>query len=279
VISATVMSDIPPSERVRDAWDSWSTDRRRAAIRAVLHGVLIKPLPPGANANVAGNSKNTALRRDRERRCCGSASNSTGACSNHPATEAAETSQAIVSAASCSGRWFGRAASCFVVRWRAGSTQQRGEHRDRCGVLNALRETVLGPGAPRIVCAGLPDRGAFLVAEGLPCAAARRARPVRLSRRRCPRGTGLRARRARDGTTPGAVTHRDRPGACARASVSRWPRSRGLVRVHPVMRAGPVTPTPPSGAWQSAGQGAGPAGSRACAGSGGPAGPLSAEGA
>jgi Site-specific recombinases, DNA invertase Pin homologs len=28
--SATVMSDIPPSERVRDAWESWSTDRRRA---------------------------------------------------------------------------------------------------------------------------------------------------------------------------------------------------------------------------------------------------------
>ena len=28
--------------------------------------VLIKPLPPGANANVAGNSKNTALRRERE---------------------------------------------------------------------------------------------------------------------------------------------------------------------------------------------------------------------
>jgi hypothetical protein len=64
--SATVMSDIPPSERVRDAWDSWSTDRRRAAIRAVLHRIIIKPLPPGANANVAGNSKNTALRRERE---------------------------------------------------------------------------------------------------------------------------------------------------------------------------------------------------------------------
>ena len=28
--------------------------------------VLIKPLPAGANANVAGNSKNTALRRERE---------------------------------------------------------------------------------------------------------------------------------------------------------------------------------------------------------------------
>jgi hypothetical protein len=32
----------------------------------VLHRVLIKPLPPGANANVAGNSKNKALRRERE---------------------------------------------------------------------------------------------------------------------------------------------------------------------------------------------------------------------
>ena len=60
------MSDIPASERIHDAWDSWSTDRRRAAIRAVLHRVLIKPLPPGANANVAGNSKNKALRRERE---------------------------------------------------------------------------------------------------------------------------------------------------------------------------------------------------------------------
>jgi hypothetical protein len=52
--SATVMSDIPPSERVRDAWEAWSTDRRRAAIRAVLHRVLIKPLPPGANLDDSG---------------------------------------------------------------------------------------------------------------------------------------------------------------------------------------------------------------------------------
>ena len=64
--SATVMSDIPPSERIRDAWDSWSTDRKRAAIRAVLHRVIIKPLPPGAASNVAGNSKDKAIRRERE---------------------------------------------------------------------------------------------------------------------------------------------------------------------------------------------------------------------
>jgi site-specific DNA recombinase len=64
--SATVMSDIPPSERVRDAWESWNTDRRRAAIRAVLHRVIIKPLPPGTASNLAGNSKDKAIRRDRE---------------------------------------------------------------------------------------------------------------------------------------------------------------------------------------------------------------------
>jgi len=32
----------------------------------VLHRVIIKPLPPGANADVAGNSKDKALRRERE---------------------------------------------------------------------------------------------------------------------------------------------------------------------------------------------------------------------
>jgi hypothetical protein len=46
-----------------------------------------------------------------------------------------------------------------------GITQERGERGDSGRVLNALRETLLGPGAPRIVRAGLPDRGALLVAE------------------------------------------------------------------------------------------------------------------
>ena len=63
--SATVMSDIPPSERVRDAWESWNTDRRRA-IRAVLHRVMIKPLPPGTASNPASTIKDKAIRRERE---------------------------------------------------------------------------------------------------------------------------------------------------------------------------------------------------------------------
>jgi hypothetical protein len=69
------------------------------------------------------------------------------------------------------------------VRRRAGITQQRGEHRDRGRVLNALRETLPGPGAPRIVRAGLPDRGAILVAKGLPRGVTGRARPVRSTSR------------------------------------------------------------------------------------------------
>ncbi len=118
----------------------------------------------------------------------------------------------IVSAASGSCRWCALPACSFVLGRRAGSTQECGEHRDRCRVLNSLRETMLGSGAPRIVRAGLPDRGALLVTHGLPCAATVRGRPVRPSRRRCMRFTG-RCAPARDGTAPGMVTHSDRsPG-------------------------------------------------------------------
>ena len=72
-----------------------------------------------------------------------------------------------------------------------------------------------------IVRAGLPDRGALPVAEPLPGGVTGRARLVRPARRRPPRVTGGRARGARDGTAPGAVTHPDRPRARAHAGVSR----------------------------------------------------------
>jgi hypothetical protein len=61
-----VLSDIPPSEQVREAWESWSTDRKRAAIRAVLHRVIIKPIPPGTASNPGGRLKDQAERRERE---------------------------------------------------------------------------------------------------------------------------------------------------------------------------------------------------------------------
>jgi hypothetical protein len=64
--SGTVMSDIPPSEQVRDAWETWSTDRKRSAIRAVLHQVLINPIPVGTASNPGGALKDQAKRRERE---------------------------------------------------------------------------------------------------------------------------------------------------------------------------------------------------------------------
>jgi hypothetical protein len=68
--SATVMSDIPPSERVRNAWESWRNDRKGAAIRAVLHRVIIKPLPSAQQqaqgASSGGKLRDLAMRRERE---------------------------------------------------------------------------------------------------------------------------------------------------------------------------------------------------------------------
>jgi hypothetical protein len=64
--SDTVLADIPASEHVRDAWEHWNTDRKRTAIRAVLHRIIIHPAPPGTPPNVAGGTKNQQLRRERE---------------------------------------------------------------------------------------------------------------------------------------------------------------------------------------------------------------------
>src|SRR5262249_4068872 len=41
--SATVFGDIPATDMVRDAWDDWNTDRRRAAIKAVMNQVIVNP--------------------------------------------------------------------------------------------------------------------------------------------------------------------------------------------------------------------------------------------
>ena len=64
--SGTVMSDIPPSEQIREAWEMWSTDRKRSAIRAVLHQVTINPIPAGTANNPGGAFKDRAKRRERE---------------------------------------------------------------------------------------------------------------------------------------------------------------------------------------------------------------------
>jgi site-specific DNA recombinase len=59
-----VLGDIPPSERVRDVWESWSTERRRAAIRGVFHRIIVHPLPPGVASNPGSRSKDAAKRRE-----------------------------------------------------------------------------------------------------------------------------------------------------------------------------------------------------------------------
>jgi site-specific DNA recombinase len=41
--SAAVFGDIPASDMVRDAWKDWNTDRRRAAVKAVLNRVIVSP--------------------------------------------------------------------------------------------------------------------------------------------------------------------------------------------------------------------------------------------
>jgi hypothetical protein len=38
-----VLGDIPPSDRVRDAWEAWNTDRKRAAVKAVLNALIVHP--------------------------------------------------------------------------------------------------------------------------------------------------------------------------------------------------------------------------------------------
>ena len=49
--TATVFGDIPPSDAVRDAWQQWNTDRRRAAVKAVLNQVTVSPDTPGREGN------------------------------------------------------------------------------------------------------------------------------------------------------------------------------------------------------------------------------------
>jgi site-specific DNA recombinase len=57
--SATVFGDISPSDAVRDAWQQWNTDRRRAAVKAVLSQVPVSPDTPGRRG-----TRNRALRVD-----------------------------------------------------------------------------------------------------------------------------------------------------------------------------------------------------------------------
>ena len=120
-----------------------SVDRKRAAIKTVLHRVIINPIPPGLPDSPGGKPKDPGHPPRPRNGGPAAAGRIRLACAAiTPRTQAAETSQAVVSAAWCSCRRCARAARSFGVRRRAGSTQERGEHRDRRRVLNALRETM-----------------------------------------------------------------------------------------------------------------------------------------
>jgi hypothetical protein len=77
--SGIVLSDIPSSDRERDAWKAWNTDRKRAAIRTVLHRVVIKPLPAGVACNPRQQHQGRLYTANGKWRARGNASNSTGA--------------------------------------------------------------------------------------------------------------------------------------------------------------------------------------------------------
>jgi hypothetical protein len=64
--SATVFGDIPPSDAVRDAWEKWNTDRRRAAIKAVLDRVTVSPDIPGRKGSRDRMLRMEALRQRTE---------------------------------------------------------------------------------------------------------------------------------------------------------------------------------------------------------------------
>jgi DNA invertase Pin-like site-specific DNA recombinase len=57
--TATVFGDIPASDAVRDAWQQWNTDRRRAAVKAVLNQITVSPDTAGRKG-----TRNRALRID-----------------------------------------------------------------------------------------------------------------------------------------------------------------------------------------------------------------------
>jgi site-specific DNA recombinase len=60
--AATVFGDIPPANLARDAWEGWNIDRKRAAIKSVLHRVIINPAPVGGRSY--GKMKDQAKRRE-----------------------------------------------------------------------------------------------------------------------------------------------------------------------------------------------------------------------
>lgn len=61
--AVTVFGDIPPSDMVRDAWEGWNTDRRRAAVKSVMNRIVVNP----ASSHAYGKRGDAMLQLVRER--------------------------------------------------------------------------------------------------------------------------------------------------------------------------------------------------------------------
>ena len=66
--AATVFGDIPPSDMVRDAWKEWNTDRKRAAIKAVLRGIIISPQAGSSYGRMKDPARRAELKLEAMRR-------------------------------------------------------------------------------------------------------------------------------------------------------------------------------------------------------------------
>jgi site-specific DNA recombinase len=144
--SATVFGDIPPTDMVRDAWEAWNTDRKRAAIKAVLHRIIIKPQPGGVGCNPYGTAKDPAKRRERMLKVIRQRTEFDWRFLSQAERERAaevSSSAALLLCGLC--RWFPFMADVFRLWNRARSAQQRDENGYRGRVLNPLRQTLPEP--------------------------------------------------------------------------------------------------------------------------------------
>ena len=281
--SVTVMSDIPPSERVRDAWESWSTDRKRAAIRAVLHRVIIKPLPPGqmptsratARTGPPPGTRNgypAATRRIRLARVTITPRNSSGA------------GQSFMPLAWPCGVLFRLRGGGRASRKSAASTATAAGSSMRSGKPCPARERRASSApACRIAARSWSLSGCRALSPGVLVPSARPAAGVRAARAdaRAGPGTGPPPGRSLTRTAPGPAhppASPADPGRAARAGVPPpVPVRPGARPPGHARQSGDVRPVIGGLAGRQPWRGAGC--SRACAGPGEPAGPLPAEGA
>ncbi|MFC4007962.1 recombinase family protein [Nonomuraea purpurea] len=64
--SESVLSGIPADQSIAEAWESWSIDRRRRAIKSAVREIIVLPLPEGAPRNMYGYIKDRKVRTEKQ---------------------------------------------------------------------------------------------------------------------------------------------------------------------------------------------------------------------